>query len=295
METIINKTSFNCSITDEELQKLKKIEIDILNDLIFVCEKNNIKCYLFAGTLLGAVRHAGFIPWDDDIDTLVDIEDMRILPSLVEKEFPNKYFFSGLFCDNIDDPFNGMKMMLRGTKLVEEVTADYPIQRGIDIDIFPICSSPKNKFFHKIREKKLRTLCTICTIKYEQLYKVNSFLNCDNSKIRRFYRFRCFLSHLLFWRTYKGWIKKRDKYWIKKYKKSNCCSIHFYGSSVNLMYEDILPGISKKFEKQDYLVPSNYHKCLSCHYGGNYMELPPMNQRVIRPFKEIVFYDDFNS
>ena len=295
MGSIINKTKIEASITDQELKKLKILENKILDDLVYVCEKNNIKCFLFAGTLLGAARHSGFIPWDDDIDTLVDIKEFKRIPELVEKEFPNKYFFSGVCSGGERDPFNGMKMMLKGTKLVEEFTVGYPIQRGVDIDIFPLCSCPKSHCFHKLREKRLRIMCSICTIKYERKFHVNNLMSSENKKVRNFQRFRRFLSLFFFWRSYDGWIKKRDKYWLKTYKKSNKCSIHFFGSSVGLTYDDIFPGTKLKFENKDYLVPSDYKKCLLCHYGSSFMELPPMNQRVIRPFKEIVFNEDSNG
>ena len=75
----------------ETLRKLQLMEFDLLKDFIRVCEKHNLRYYMLAGTLLGAVRHDGFIPWDDDIDVGMPREDYEKFIRLSRKEFKKGY------------------------------------------------------------------------------------------------------------------------------------------------------------------------------------------------------------
>jgi len=75
-----------------EMKKIWSIELDLARKLKEVCEKYHLRFYMQAGTLLGAVRHQGFIPWDDDMDFVMPREDFDILESIAHKEFTEPYF-----------------------------------------------------------------------------------------------------------------------------------------------------------------------------------------------------------
>lgn len=113
-------------------QGLKKTQLDILNTVATFCEKENINYVLFYGTLLGAVRHHGFIPWDDDVDIAMPREDYkRFMDS-----FPmDKYL---CLCNEKDRtfPYSYGKVNRLDTKLIEVSNLIYDL--GINIDIFPI-------------------------------------------------------------------------------------------------------------------------------------------------------------
>lgn len=75
-----------------KMTKLQKIELEILKKIDEVCKKHNIKYWIDSGTLLGAVRHKGFIPWDDDIDIAMLREDYEKFLKVAQKDFGNEYF-----------------------------------------------------------------------------------------------------------------------------------------------------------------------------------------------------------
>ena len=77
-------------------KKLKNYELDILNYFSDFCDNNNLKYFLAYGTLLGAIRHNGFIPWDDDIDVYMPGEDYYLLKKMIAKINNDKYFYQSL-------------------------------------------------------------------------------------------------------------------------------------------------------------------------------------------------------
>ena len=119
------------------LRKVQLKELEILLEVKRICEKYNISYFLYAGTLLGAVRHKGFIPWDDDIDIAMMREDyfrfLKVAPAEISSDFfveapqttPN-YVYS--YC----------KVKANGTIFMEQCTSKLSIHQGVWIDIFPI-------------------------------------------------------------------------------------------------------------------------------------------------------------
>ena len=92
-------------LSDEQMDLLKKTELSIFDDIYKACKKRNIPFYLMHGTMLGAVRHKGFIPWDDDIDTVAYIEDFDKIKHAIIDDYPNKYEFAGIFENYNTNPF----------------------------------------------------------------------------------------------------------------------------------------------------------------------------------------------
>ena len=82
-----------------EMKKLWAVELDLLAEFDRVCRKHGLTYFVDSGTLLGAVRHKGFIPWDDDIDVAMFREDYRKLPRIAAQEFQHPYFFQTPFTD----------------------------------------------------------------------------------------------------------------------------------------------------------------------------------------------------
>ena len=79
-------------LTPEKTTKLKEIELEIFKEFISVCQQLNLKYYIIAGTLIGAIRHKGFIPWDDDIDVAMPREDYEIFISKGQALLPDNLF-----------------------------------------------------------------------------------------------------------------------------------------------------------------------------------------------------------
>lgn len=130
-------------LTNQEIQQLKDVQIELLDELKAFCENNDIRFYLFAGTLLGAIRHKGFIPWDDDIDVCMPRKDYEKFLSLYKEN--DKYFLQTANTDKYYY-YNFAKLMKKGTIYSEYVSCRTKCQKGIFIDIFPVSGIPdKNK------------------------------------------------------------------------------------------------------------------------------------------------------
>ena len=84
-------------LISKEMKQVWACELDLLKKLLQVCEKYNLKCWADAGTLIGAIRDHGFIPWDDDIDVAMLREDYDKLVSIADKEFAHPYFFQTIY------------------------------------------------------------------------------------------------------------------------------------------------------------------------------------------------------
>ena len=86
-------------LVNEKMKKIWAIQLDLLNKLLEVCQKHDIKVFAFAGTLLGAVRHKGFIPWDDDVDVCMERKEYERFLEVCNDEFPHPYFLQTALTD----------------------------------------------------------------------------------------------------------------------------------------------------------------------------------------------------
>ena len=128
-------------LTDDEL---KQLELDIMKQFDAYCEKHDLRYYLYAGTLIGAVRHKGFIPWDDDIDVVMPRPDYEKLQLLLEKEpiSPNIKLVNAKNYDLYPFPF--LKLTdTRTSGIAKYMPKNY--RMGVWIDVFPLDGLPENK------------------------------------------------------------------------------------------------------------------------------------------------------
>ena len=127
-----------------DVEKLKKTELEILDYFALFCKKHNLKYYLTYGTLLGAIRHKGFIPWDDDIDVAMPPKDYQEFIKLYQKEKQDKYLLQNI---NSEKYYHTIftKIRKNNTCMVEKNWQYIKIHKGINIDIFPLFPYPDNK------------------------------------------------------------------------------------------------------------------------------------------------------
>lgn len=121
---------------DYDIREVQKAELEILKQFDCVCKKLKLKYFLSSGTLLGAVRHKGFIPWDDDVDVMMPWKDYKKFLKYGQKELGSKYFLQSNFSDLWYREYS--KIRMNGTTAIEECYKDIPFHQGVWIDIFPI-------------------------------------------------------------------------------------------------------------------------------------------------------------
>ena len=135
------------------LKKLQNVELEILKDFIKLCDKHNIDYFGIAGTGIGAIRHKGFIPWDDDIDIALRRNDYDKFIKVVKEELSDKYTILNAE-ENENYPLMTTRMMKKGTKFREYALKDIDCELGIFLDIYSfdnISDDPK-EFAKQARE-----------------------------------------------------------------------------------------------------------------------------------------------
>lgn len=136
---------------DRTLKHLQNVQIMILKYFIKICEENNLTYFIYGGSLLGTIRHGGFIPWDDDIDVIMFREDFEKLNKIFEKNIDCKYRFINVLNEETYHYTFG-RLMLKNTLFEEWWASQVDYTHNIFIDVFILDNIPKNKlkrFIHK--------------------------------------------------------------------------------------------------------------------------------------------------
>ncbi len=266
-------------IDDETLGKLKKTELEILNEIDRICKKNNISFFLIGGTLLGAVRHNGFIPWDDDLDIGMMRDDFVKFSSIVRSELDSKYFFDYFNTDkNYHLPF--AKIRKNGTTFNEESSKDLNNHKGIFVDIFPYDYTDDNFKRSYIKAAIIQVLSDTVLVKK----KIINICSCRH----KFLSAICciFTSHFLLWFI---------DFFSRKFngKKNMYTHVVCFNSLINLkkdyfLIDDIFPLKAVLFEGKKYNGLNDNDKFLTMQYG-DYMKLPPKEERVNHMALDISF------
>ena len=128
-----------CGFTvTKKMKEVWAVELDLLAELLRVCNKNNIKIFASGGTMLGAVRHQGFIPWDDDIDMMMFRDDYERLCEIAGSEFQYPYFFQTEYTDPGSLRGHAQLRNSLTTGILESELGKRKFNQGIFLDIFPL-------------------------------------------------------------------------------------------------------------------------------------------------------------
>ena len=128
-----------------DIKRVWKIQMDLVTKLLEVCKKYNLYIWADSGTLIGTIRHKGYIPWDDDIDMAMMREDYDKLLSVAETEFQHPYFFQTAYSEKAPYCHGHAQLRMDGTTAILHNNVPMDIHLGIFIDIFVLDSVPKDK------------------------------------------------------------------------------------------------------------------------------------------------------
>lgn len=250
----------------------------ILRDIDYICKKNNINYWIESGTLLGAVRHGGFIPWDDDIDIAMPREDYNKFIEIANSELPDDLELKNM--KNTESlNYHWSKVIHKYSKFIED--ENFNDSNGIFVDIFPYDYYSSDNLDSILKYKKnLKFNCVILNYsnrKFCQPYKENLKKNIKiiTSKI-----IKLFLKCDNYEKLYKkiDYITQEYKEEDKKEKIGYGLEVSYYKTCFDV--KDIFPLRRIVFENITVMSPNNSENCLKTMYGENYMELPKKEERV---------------
>ncbi len=250
-----------------KMKKVWAIELDLLKKFAEVCEKYNLSYFMDGGTLLGAVRHKGFIPWDDDADVIMPRKDYNKLWSIASKEFKEPYFFQTTLSEN---DFFRSHAQLRNSFTTGFIDEDEKkdINRGIFIDIFVLDNIPDNILERNFFRKKIAFEKKMFVYQYDVAYKKLSL------KKKAFYIFVHFFFRIV---SYKRFFEHFNRNTLGKY--TNTCTALV--GDITLKWRTNVQWERKWFEGYVYLpfenlmlrAPKYYNEVLSKQYG-DFMKIP---------------------
>lgn len=272
----------------ETLQKLQKIELELLHDFTVLCEKHKIDYFGIGGTAIGAVRHEGFIPWDDDIDIGLTRENYEHFLEIADKEYGDKYYIVNAETTP-GYPLMTTRWCLKNTKFKEDCFKNLELDMGIFLDIFCFdCVPDDDKAMKRQGWKawfwsKLLILHSIDTpILYFDGFKAKIVL------------FLCKIAHVLlvFFHISDQFLYRRAKKCATKYRKADTKRVGYYFEPLPFLsivnVADIEPTKHMEFNGMKVRFPKRIDKLLERRYG-DYMTLPPEDKRHNHPPYELRF------
>lgn len=281
-------------ISEEETKKLQGVLLQMMKDIHFVCEKHSLTYFLGGGSCLGAVRHKGFIPWDDDIDVIMPRADYDRLPKLLNDEFPDKYFYEEIRINKKYDA-NFMKIRLKGS-VCREIFESDPENAGIFIDINPLENIYGNSLLRKIHGCLCEFLLLICScVRLKSNAPLISPYITDKNQIgviNRKLRLALFFSFF----SLRKWLLITEKR-LSACKNTNTPFVsiptgrkHYFGE---MQPRSVFSkAVLTDFEDTEFYVMSGFDVYLTGLFGADYMTLPPENERERHAVTALKFPDE---
>lgn len=245
------------------LRQLQIKQLEILEKVDQVCNKHGIKYYLCAGTLLGAVRHKGFIPWDDDIDISMPYDDYLRFIQIAQDELGEKYFLQNSTTErNWYRAYSTIR--IRNTKMLPQVYKNWDIDHGIWLDIFPLVFC-RNEIDFKLKKYYLQ-LCYFVTM--------DNYVSTAPGEFRKMLK----IGYPVLMAFYKIPLARRKKIQGKmlkpifKARKGKIVS-EVWSRMTMRFSPEIFEGepVRVEFEGKQFMTVPLYHQYLTEHYG-DYMK-----------------------
>ena len=273
----------------ETRTRLQGVLLEMYQDILQVCSRYDITPFLIAGSALGAIRHEGFIPWDDDLDIGMTRDDYERFISVFEKELSDRY--------NLNAPNYSAapktrfaKIMKKGTIFKDVSDTDAPETNGIFIDIFVFENVPRNKLVRKLKGMYANALMFISSQVYLTQNNNEYFQRLYSRAGKSNYYARIAIGKLFSYHTAKWWFNRTDQ--AARYSKRT----GLYGNVKGrrhyfcpyLEEKDMYPPKMVAFAEIQAPVFNNIEGYLTSNFG-DYKKLPPVEKRERHFIREIQF------
>lgn len=266
-----------------KMKRVWAIQLDLLDELLRVCNKYSLKIWVDGGTLLGTVRHQGYIPWDDDIDLIMLRKDYDRLIKVAGKEFRSPYFFQCAYTENVPYPRGHAQLRKDGTTAILPGDINRSYHQGIFIDIFVLDTLPSNEKIKNYKLKRIALYRNLLSAYYQQgiwrpsikatLHRLLNLLYCKTHHFVSTYRkFEQSLNmkskENSEWLCNLGLLNDRIQIESKKMRAE------WYDNTLYLPFENLIVPVPKEYDKVltqlygDYMTPKQ-----APSYHGGFMTL----------------------
>jgi len=252
------------------INEIQSMLLDLMKKVHTFLEENGIAYYMLGGSTLGAIRHGGFIPWDDDIDIGMlrdDYEKFLKVCHNFDSEYAIVNFKNAKNCD-----FALTRIYINNTMIDDKSVAKTKLDKRLYFDIFPLDIVPESEEERRAFEKKI--------IKKKKSLGYMYARNYENSSAEMF------IKNMIaaFYAPFRGHILKSCDKLMTKYQNidsSYVCSLCSQYSFKKQVMPKVYYGtpVLHKFEDSEFYIPEQTHKYLSTLFGEDYMEIPPEDKR----------------
>lgn len=264
------------ALDDETLRKVQLIQLEMLQEVDRICRKCNIHYNIIAGTLLGAVRHGGYIPWDDDADVAMLREEYERFRIACKTELDKTRFYFQDHRNTKGYRWGYGKLRRKNTLFLREFQEHMPYAQGIFIDIFPLDSVPDNYLLRSV--KNFQYFC-VRKVLWSKVGKIAE----KNYIKRQVYRIMAQIPEKKIFRYYNRLIHEANC------KKTGMVRILMFPTPnseygyYRCWYEN---SMDIKFEGINFKGIRDYDSYLSFKFG-DYMKLPPPEHRKVHPVSKL--------
>lgn len=266
------KTNYTIrEMTKEELRRMQLIQLELLQEVDRICTKHHISYSVEGGTLLGAVRHRGFIPWDDDVDIAMVRSEYRKFCKVCKKELDSeKYFFQ----NHDTDPeyrWGYAKVLKNGTSFVRYGQEHLKMRRGVYVEIFPMDGIPEGPI-----EKKFYNFLRVCCRKV--MWSEVGKISCKSIGMRLWFRM---VNRIPVDKAFAMLEFLSKKYDERRARYVTCLSFPdcWVKGEPGFKREYYLNTKRMLFEGEEINVPQKETELLVTLYGNDYMTPPPEKER----------------
>ncbi len=269
------------TLSDEDLVDVQNKLLEVMDDIHAVCKENGLVYFMSGGNALGAVRHGGFIPWDDDIDLYMPRSDYRKFRDCMIKAFPDKYYVQEIHaCPKYD--LNFMKVRLNGTVFCECLDAE-PEKAGLFVDIFPMENVANNRCVRMLQHLLSDGMLFITScVRIREKRALLFALAGDDSAAKKAIQLKARIALPFSIFPLRRWLLWTDRV-LSMIKNENTALVsvpsapgHFKGEM--FARDVILPTKTMKFCDRTYEFMAEPEVYLEQKYG-DYMTIPPVEQR----------------
>lgn len=250
------------------MDRIRELELSILEEVDRICRENGINYFLAAGTLLGAVRHKEFIPWDDDVDIGMVPEDYEKFLAVCQDVLDVEYGYQNVTTESTSHYIHD-KIRLKSSFFSTKYSDRYQMLNGVYIDVFVYYKTSNNKFFQKLHINQIALIRKAIGIRWAV-----------RKKKSKLYKLAFTVSH---WFPAK-WFDKYYRHVLMKYNRRKSSRYRIDGGfnlkKVGAFPDEWVHGTKEaEFCGRKFPIPVHYNEYLTHWFGSDYMSLLPVSDR----------------